>query len=42
MAELPIAVTMGEPAGISAEITARAWAARGQFDLPPFFVIGDP
>ena len=42
MAELPIAVTMGEPAGISAEITARAWAARGQYDLPPFFVIGDP
>lgn len=42
MAELPIAVTMGEPAGISAEITAKAWAARGQYDLPPFFVIGDP
>lgn len=42
MVELPIAVTMGEPAGISAEITAKAWAMRVQQDLPPFFVIADP
>jgi len=35
-----IAVTMGEPAGISGEITIKAWLARG--DLPAFFVIGDP
>ena len=36
----PIAVSVGEPAGIGPEIAARAWDALGQ-DLP-FFVIGDP
>lgn len=37
----PIALTMGEPSGISAEITFKAWRDhRG--DLAPFFVIDDP
>ena len=36
----PIALTCGEPAGIGAEITAKAWAAlRDQFS---FFWLGDP
>lgn len=32
---------MGEPAGISGEITLKAWYGRGD-TLPPFFVIDDP
>jgi len=38
----PLAVTMGEPAGIGGEITLRAWQQRRQAQLPPFFVIDDP
>ena len=37
----PIAVTMGDPAGVGPEVAARAWAARRQHDLPPFVAIGD-
>lgn len=36
----PIALSVGEPAGIGPEIAARAWATLGA-ELP-FFVIGDP
>ncbi|MEN6540996.1 4-hydroxythreonine-4-phosphate dehydrogenase PdxA [Parvibaculum sp.] len=38
----PLALTMGEPAGIGPEITLKAWAARTGGDLPAFFVIGAP
>lgn len=37
----PIAVTMGDPAGVGPEVAARAWAARRDHDLPPFVAIGD-
>ncbi|MDK2761730.1 MAG: 4-hydroxythreonine-4-phosphate dehydrogenase PdxA [Sphingopyxis sp.] len=37
----PIAVTMGDPAGVGPEVTARAWAARRENDLAPFVAIGD-
>jgi 4-hydroxythreonine-4-phosphate dehydrogenase len=37
----PIAVTMGDPAGVGPEVTARAWAARREHNLPPFVAIGD-
>ncbi|HEV2599622.1 4-hydroxythreonine-4-phosphate dehydrogenase PdxA [Sphingopyxis sp.] len=37
----PIAVTMGDPAGVGPEVTARAWAARRENALPPFLAIGD-
>jgi len=36
----PLAVTMGDPAGIGAEITLAAWAS-GRV-VQPFFLIGDP
>ena len=35
----PLALTMGEPAGIGGEITLKAWRERA---APPFFVIDDP
>ena len=37
----PLAVSMGDPAGIGPEIVAAAWDARLTRDLPPFFAIGD-
>jgi 4-hydroxythreonine-4-phosphate dehydrogenase len=37
----PIAVTLGDPAGVGPEVTARAWAARNDQDLSPFVAIGD-
>ncbi|MFQ5784364.1 MAG: 4-hydroxythreonine-4-phosphate dehydrogenase PdxA [Alphaproteobacteria bacterium] len=38
---LPLALTMGEPAGIGGEITLKAWLRRDE-GLSPFFVIDDP
>ncbi|BCM87493.1 4-hydroxythreonine-4-phosphate dehydrogenase PdxA [Methylobacterium indicum] len=37
-----LALTQGDPAGIGPEITLRAWLAREEHGLTPFFVIGDP
>ncbi|MFN4281478.1 MAG: 4-hydroxythreonine-4-phosphate dehydrogenase PdxA [Alphaproteobacteria bacterium] len=38
---LPLALTMGEPAGIGGEIALKAWRAAREA-LPPFFLIDDP
>ena len=38
---LPIAVSLGDPAGIGPEVTAKAWALRGEHNLPVFFGVGD-
>jgi 4-hydroxythreonine-4-phosphate dehydrogenase len=38
----PLALTMGEPAGIGPDITLAVWTRRKQLDVPPFYVIGDP
>jgi 4-hydroxythreonine-4-phosphate dehydrogenase len=38
---LPLALTMGEPAGIGGEIALKAWRRRGE-GLPPFYVIDNP
>lgn len=40
-AELPLAISLGDPAGIGPEIIAKAWEARDRAKLPPFFAIGD-
>ncbi len=37
----PLAVSVGDPAGIGPEVLAAAWAARHTEGLPPFFAIGD-
>jgi 4-hydroxythreonine-4-phosphate dehydrogenase len=39
-APLPLAVTMGEPAGVGGELTLKAWLARN--GARPFFAIDDP
>ncbi|MBC7504948.1 MAG: 4-hydroxythreonine-4-phosphate dehydrogenase PdxA [Sandarakinorhabdus sp.] len=41
MTPAPLAVSMGDPAGIGPEIVAAAWAAREAEALPAFFAIGD-
>ena len=41
-AEKPIAITMGEPAGIGGELTLKAWLERRSLDMPAFFAIDDP
>lgn len=38
---LPLAVTMGDPAGIGPEITLQAWRDRARAGLPPFVVYAD-
>jgi 4-hydroxythreonine-4-phosphate dehydrogenase len=38
----PLAVALGDPAGIGPEIVAKAWELRHERNLPPFFAIGDP
>ncbi|AQR75666.1 4-hydroxythreonine-4-phosphate dehydrogenase PdxA [Sphingomonas sp. LM7] len=38
----PLAIAMGDSAGIGPEITAKAWAARALQSLAPFFAVGDP
>ncbi|MCG2842368.1 4-hydroxythreonine-4-phosphate dehydrogenase PdxA [Sandaracinobacter sp. RS1-74] len=37
----PLAVSVGDPAGIGPEVIAKAWAIRAAHRLPPFFAIGD-
>lgn len=39
--DAPIAVALGDPAGIGPEITGKAWAMRAEAALPPFFAVGD-
>ena len=38
----PLALTLGEPAGIGPDITIAAWRRRVEFDLPPFYLLADP
>nr|WP_298104667.1 4-hydroxythreonine-4-phosphate dehydrogenase PdxA [uncultured Shinella sp.] len=37
----PLALTMGDPAGIGPDITLALWSARQSLSLPPFLFIGD-
>jgi 4-hydroxythreonine-4-phosphate dehydrogenase len=37
----PLALTMGDPAGIGLDITLAAWAGRREFGIPPFVLFGD-
>ena len=36
----PIAVSIGDPAGVGPELIAEAWARRDAESLPPFFAVG--
>lgn len=39
---LPLVLTMGEPAGIGPDVTLAAWAARRDRPLPAFYCLADP
>jgi 4-hydroxythreonine-4-phosphate dehydrogenase len=41
MTDLPLALALGDPAGIGPEIAAKAWVARDTMQLPCFFAVGD-
>ena len=38
----PLAVSLGDPAGIGPEVLAKCWDSRDRFNLSPFVAIGDP
>ena len=38
----PLALTLGEPAGIGPDIALAAWRRRVELDLPAFYLLGDP
>jgi 4-hydroxythreonine-4-phosphate dehydrogenase len=38
----PLALTLGEPAGIGPDIALATWARRNDLQLPPFYLVGDP
>jgi len=40
-AGLPLALTLGEPAGIGPDLTLAIWLKRRALDLPAFYVVGD-
>jgi 4-hydroxythreonine-4-phosphate dehydrogenase len=37
----PLALTLGEPAGIGPDLSLALWRRRVELDLPPFYIIGD-
>jgi len=39
---MPLALTLGEPAGIGPDIALAAWRRRAEFDLAPFYLLADP
>jgi 4-hydroxythreonine-4-phosphate dehydrogenase len=38
----PLAMTLGEPAGIGPDIALKAWLRRRELQLPAFYLAGDP
>lgn len=38
----PIAISLGDPAGIGPEVISKCWDHRHRFGLPPFVAVGDP
>jgi 4-hydroxythreonine-4-phosphate dehydrogenase len=38
----PLALTLGEPAGIGPDVALTAWLQRREHNLPPFYLLGDP
>ena len=41
VADRPLALTLGEPAGIGPDLTLAVWLRRRELDLPPFYLIAD-
>ena len=41
-ADLPLALTAGDPSGIGPEIAIAAWLRRAEADVPAFYLLSDP
>ncbi len=38
----PLALTLGEPAGIGPDLALAIWRRRAELDIPPFYIVADP
>ena len=38
----PLALTIGEPAGIGPDLSLAVWHRRAELNIPPFYIVGDP
>ncbi len=38
----PLALTLGEPAGIGPDLALAIWRQRAELDIPPFYIVADP
>jgi 4-hydroxythreonine-4-phosphate dehydrogenase len=38
----PLALTLGEPAGIGPDLALAVWQRRAELDIPPFYIVADP
>jgi 4-hydroxythreonine-4-phosphate dehydrogenase len=38
----PLALTLGEPAGIGPDLALAIWHRRAEFDIPAFYIVADP
>ena len=38
----PLALTLGEPAGIGPDLALAIWHRRAELHIPPFYIVGDP
>jgi 4-hydroxythreonine-4-phosphate dehydrogenase len=38
----PLALTLGEPAGIGPDLALAVWRRRAELDVPPFYLVADP
>ena len=38
----PLALTIGEPAGIGPDLSLAVWHRRAELDIPAFYIVGDP
>ncbi|WP_421913706.1 4-hydroxythreonine-4-phosphate dehydrogenase PdxA [Mesorhizobium sp.] len=41
-AEIPLALSVGDPSGIGPEVAIAGWRARDAFAIPAFYLLGDP
>ena len=38
----PLALTLGEPAGVGPDLALTIWQRRAELDIPPFYIIAEP
>ncbi|OYR18730.1 4-hydroxythreonine-4-phosphate dehydrogenase PdxA [Brucella thiophenivorans] len=38
----PLAISIGDPSGVGADVALNTWLKRTEFSLPPFLIIADP